>query len=80
MNIKTKFKIGEEVYIIFKEENNEILQLFKDKVTEIVINDEDILYYGNVLCEEFKEDQLISFNNKELLVEKIDELIKNGDN
>lgn len=79
MNITTKFKIGEEVYIIFKEENNEILQLFKDKVTEIVINEDDILYYGNVLCEEFKEEQLISINDKELLIKKIDELIKNGD-
>ena len=79
MNITTKFKIGEEVYIIFKKENDQILQLFKDKVIEIVINENDILYYGNVLCEEFKENQLISFNNKELLVEKIDELIKNGD-
>lgn len=79
MNIKTKFKIGEEVYIIFKEENNQILQLFKDKVTEIVINEEDILYYGDVLCEEFKEEQLISINDKEILIKKIDELIKNGD-
>ena len=78
MNIKTKFKIGEEVYIIFKE-NDGIIRLFKDEVTEIVINDKGILYYGDILCEEFKENQLISFNNKELLVEKIDELIKNGD-
>ena len=78
MNIKTKFKIGEEVYIIFKE-NDGIIRLFKDEVTEIVINDKGILYYGDILCEEFKENQLISFNDKELLVEKIDELIKNGD-
>lgn len=79
MNIKTKFKIGEEVYIIFKEKNDQILQLFKDKVTEIVINEDDILYYGDVLCEEFKEDDLVSINDKELLIKKIDELIKNGD-
>lgn len=79
MNIKTKFKIGEEVYIIFKEENNQILRLFKDKVTEIAINEEDILYYGDVLCEEFKEEHLVSINDKELLIKKIDELIKNGD-
>ena len=79
MNIKTKFKIGEEVYIIFKEKNNQILRLFKDEVTEIVINEDDILYYGDVLCEEFKEEQLISINDKELLIKKIDELIKNGD-
>ena len=79
MNITTKFKIGEEVYIIFKEKNNQILRLFKDEVTEIVINEDDILYYGDVLCEEFKEEQLISINDKELLIKKIDELIKNGD-
>lgn len=79
MNIKTKFKIGEGVYIIFKEKNNQILRLFKDEVTEIVINEDDILYYGDVLCEEFKEEQLISINDKELLIKKIDELIKNGD-
>lgn len=78
MNIKTKFKIGEEVYIIFKEKDG-FIQLFKDKVDEIIINNKDILYYGNILCEEFKEEQLISINDKELLIKKIDELIKNGD-
>ena len=78
MDIKTKFKIGEEVYIIFKEEHDGLVRLFKDKVTEIVISNEPPLYYGEIMCEEFREEELVSIHNNEELIKRIEKLTNEG--
>lgn len=72
MNIKTKFKIGDEVYIIFKEDG--IVKLFRDKIEEIAITKEHIVYYVDFICEEFEEYEIVLINNHEDLIKKIIEL------
>lgn len=72
MNIKTEFQIGQKVYIIFKENN--LVKLFADEVVEINIRSNGVYYYGKVICEEFKEDELVDINAKEILIEKIEKL------
>ena len=72
MNIKTEFQIGQKVYIIFKENN--LVKLFADEVAEINIRSNGIYYYGKVMCEDFKEDELVDINAKEILIEKIEKL------
>ena len=72
MNIKTEFQIGQKVYIIFKENN--LVKLFADEVVEINIRSNGVYYYGKVMCEDFKEDELVDINAKEVLIEKIEKL------
>lgn len=79
MIINTKFKIGEEVYIIYKEKNNVIIN--KDIIKEIAINEkEDIFYYTNNYCDEIKECELVETYATSKLVSKIEELLKEKDN
>ena len=72
MNIKTKFELGEKVYCVYKEDN--IIKLFVDEVAEIVVSNDGIVYYGEIMCEEFKENEVVAYNDKEGLLNKIEEL------
>ena len=72
MNIKTKFELGEKIYCVYKEDN--IIKLFVDEVAEIVILNDGIVYYCEAICEEFKENELVAYNDKEALLNKIEEL------
>lgn len=72
MNIKTKFELGEKVYCVYKEDN--IIKLFVDEVAEIVVSNDGIDYYGEIMCEEFKENEVVAYNDKEGLLNKIEEL------
>ena len=43
-------------------------------MVEINIRSNGVYYYGKVICEEFKEDELVDINAKEILIEKIEKL------
>ena len=72
MNIKTKFELGEKVFIIYKEDG--MIKMYTDEVDQIVVSNDGIGYYGTVICEEFKENELVAYNDKEALLYKIEEL------
>ena len=75
MVISTKFNIGEEVYAIYKE-NNEI-HLFKDKVKEILVSKEKQIYYlEKHNCDEWQEDELIKTYSATNLINRIEELTR----
>lgn len=80
MEFKIKFAIGEELYVIYKEEKDNIIRLFKDKVTEIVIREDETVYYLDKMCEEFHEEELVKYKDKTTLLYKIDQLIEKGEN
>lgn len=73
MKIETKFKIGQEVYVIFKEDAE--IKLFKDTIDSIVIKKDKVVYFMNKICEEFNEDELVEYGNCIDLINKIDKLI-----
>lgn len=74
MKLDIKYKFGDEVYVVFKE-NDGLIRVFKDKVQEISMSEKyGLHYYVNKLCEEFKEEELVSVNDKNLLIARIDEL------
>lgn len=73
MNIKTKFKINDEVYIIFKEVNEPYLKILKDVVKQIIIDENGITYFCSKMCEEFNEFELV--NKKD--INKLIPIIKN---
>ena len=76
MKIETKYSIGDNVYVIFKEDNGEI-KLFKDKIDSIVIKENEIVYFLDKICEEFHEHELIKYKDESSLLNKIDALIEN---
>lgn len=76
MQIDIKYKFGDEVYVVFKEDDG-IVKVFKDKVAEISMSAEfGLEYYVDKLYEEFKEEDLVPANRKDLLAVRIDELLK----
>ena len=74
MTINTKFGIGDEVYILYKE-NGEVI-IFKDEILEILITDTQTLYYVSTSADEYDEKQFIPTNLREIVIDKIDELLK----
>lgn len=74
MTINTKFGIGDEVYILYKE-NGEV-KIFKDEILEILITDTQTLYYVSTSADEYDEKQFIPTNLREIVIDKIDELLK----
>lgn len=74
MTINTKFGIGDEVYIIYKE-NGEV-KIFKDEIVEILITDTQTLYYVSTSANEYNEKQFIPSDLRENVIDKIDELLK----
>lgn len=76
MELELKYSIGDEVYVVFKE--NYKVNVLKGKIEEFCYSGKYGLdYYIDGVCEEFKEDDIIPVNDKDGLVKKIDELMKN---
>lgn len=76
MMIKTKYGIGDKVYVVFKETDKNEIEVCVGTVQEILIKKDTIGYYVDTLYEEFKEEELVPINDKEGLAKKIDELSK----
>lgn len=75
MVISTKYAIGEEVYVIYKE-NNEV-HVFKDKISEIVISKEKQIYYlEKHNCDEWQENELVKTYSTTNLINRIEELTR----
>lgn len=75
MTIDLKYKFNDEVYVVFKEDDG-IVRVFKDKVKEISMSEEHGLIYYIDRFEDFKEEELISVDRPDLLVERIDMLLE----
>lgn len=75
MIINTRFSIGEEVYAIYKEDDE--VKVIKDKISEIAVTKEEKVYYlEKHNCEEWKEEELVKTYMTSYLVSKIEELLK----
>ena len=74
MTISTEFGIGEEVYIVYKE-NGEV-KIFKDEIKEILITKNQTLYYVSTSCDEYDGTQFIPMISRENVINKIDELLE----
>lgn len=76
MKLDLKYKFGDEVYVVFKEEKDGMVRIFKDKVTEISMSEKyGLHYYVDKMCEEFKEEELVPVNKPTKLLVRIDELL-----
>lgn len=75
MIINTKFAIGDEVYVICKEYDDEV-SIFIDVIEDIVVGQSQISYYLCGRCDKVQEDELISIEDRGKVIDKIDELLK----
>lgn len=73
---KIKYELQEKVYVVFKEDDG-IVRVFSSAIDEITISKEyEISYYvKDIIGEEFKDEELIPIDRKDLLIEKIDKLL-----
>lgn len=80
VTIKTKYGIGDKVYVVFKETNKSEIEVCVGTVQEILIKEQTIEYYIDTVYEAFEEEELIPINDKLGLSKKIDELSKGAKN
>lgn len=73
MEFKTKFNLGERVWIIENDDRKNIY-VSSDFISEIVITKTGINYFFASFCDDVAEENLIAYNDTKSLVEKIKEL------
>lgn len=77
MKIYVKYRVGEEVYAIYKEDDG-IIRLWKDKINSITIRENNVIdYLLEDYCETFSEHELVKLEDEKGLLKKINELIDN---
>ena len=77
MEIKTKYEIGQRIWIIYK--NKGEICMYCEPIIEIVIDKNTFYYCTNNLYDDIKEEDIITENDKDKLFEKIKQLMKEID-
>ena len=72
MNIKTKYNIEDRVWIVYESDGE--VSLYSTTIKEVCFND-DGLYYMIEEYNDYKEEQIIPYNEKEKLLEKIETIM-----
>lgn len=87
MKIETKFKVGQEVYLIFRDlvygtdKKEDFVSVYRTKIDSILIAEDSIKYYPDVLCDEFEETSFVDIDDDKSLVKKIGVLLnENNEN
>ena len=68
MKIETKYNIGDRVWVVY--ENQGEVCVYDTEITDIFIDKDGINYYGKEGTD-YLEDLLISYNEKDKLLERI---------
>ena len=68
MKIETKYNIGDKVWVVY--ENQGEVCVYDTEITDIFIDKNGINYYGKEGTD-YSEDLLISYNEKDKLLERI---------
>ena len=76
MKLDIKYKLGEEVYAVSKEDDG-LVSVLKSEIEEFSMSKiHGLHYYIKDIVAEFKEEELIPVERKDLLVERIDKLLE----
>lgn len=72
MDIKTKYEIGQRVWVVSENEPHKEVEVFSDVIEQIVIYSDGSIYYMlKELCDDVKEEHLISYEDTERLLQEI---------
>ena len=74
MQIKTKYEIGQKVWVIH--ENRGEVCIYDDTISEICVTEEGLHYLLKESCNELKEDDAILYDEKEKLLNEIESLMQ----
>lgn len=74
MEIKTKYKIGDRVWIVYK--NKGEVCVYDDYIEDICVNREGIYYILKEACIEGAEEDMILYEDTNKLVEKIKQIMQ----
>lgn len=72
MNIKTKYNIGDRVWIVYESDGE--VSVYDTTIKEACFNDEG-LYYMTEEYNDYKEERIIPYNEKEKLLERIETIM-----
>lgn len=75
MNIKTKYEIGTHIWFVY--ENRGEVHVYDDYIVNIVIDeDKQLLYTSKCAYEEFKEEEVILYEELDKMAEKVKQLMQ----
>ena len=85
MKIETKYNIGDKVWIVYEgdfynsstgeRQNSCEVSIYTDTITEITFYENGLVYNFENCPEELKEDEIILYDEKDKLLQKIEELM-----
>lgn len=78
MNIKTKFKIGDEVYIVEKDTTYSLF-VYKSVIGQILVSEDEVEYYVDNLSDAYTEETMVLSSDKEGLLKLIDDALNTTD-
>ena len=73
MKIETKYEIGQRIWIVYKRDGE--VSVYDDYITSVVKDNERLYYTADIGYQEYKEDEIILYEDTNKLVEKIKELL-----
>lgn len=74
MNIKTKYEIGQHIWVVY--ENQKEVSVYDDKIESIAIDKDEWYYTTEETYIEVSEQDIILYEDKEKLANKIESLMK----
>lgn len=77
MEIKTKYEIGQKIWIVYK--NKGEVCTYCEPIINLVIDENGFYYCTDNSYDEIKEENIITENDKDKLFEKIRQLMKEID-
>lgn len=74
MNIKTKYEIGQHIWVVY--EANKEVSVYDDVIGWVSIDKDGLIYGLEEACIDVKEEDIILYDEEEKLVSKIKETMK----
>lgn len=69
MKIESKYNIGDRIWVVY--ENQGEVSVYEDTISEIVINENGIIYISGTTCIDINEEDIILYDDREGLANKI---------
>lgn len=74
MKIESKFEIGQAVWVVYP--SNGEVNIYDDEISEICVDEDGIYYILREACIDGREEEIIAYEDKEGLINKIEKLMK----
>ena len=78
MVIESKYDIGQEIWDIYRDGREIVIR--KDKIVEVIYNEEKGILYMMSVCDDIEEKNVIAVNDSTALLRKVYDLQKEIDN